>query len=33
VLGADREWNAIHRLHVGVDTMHGVGFGEKGLNR
>lgn len=33
VLGADREWNAIHRLHdVGVDTMHGVGFGEKGLN-
>ncbi|HGH3374393.1 TPA: lipopolysaccharide core heptose(I) kinase RfaP [Kluyvera cryocrescens] len=33
VLGADREWNAIHRLRdVGVDTMHGVGFGEKGLN-
>ncbi|WP_336220094.1 lipopolysaccharide core heptose(I) kinase RfaP [Citrobacter amalonaticus] len=33
VLGADREWNAIHRLHnLGVDTMHGVGFGEKGLN-
>lgn len=33
VLGADREWNAIHRLHdLGVDTMHGVGFGEQGLN-
>ncbi|MEE6892297.1 lipopolysaccharide core heptose(I) kinase RfaP [Escherichia coli] len=33
VLGADREWHAIHRLHdVGVDTMHGIGFGEKGLN-
>jgi Lipopolysaccharide kinase (Kdo/WaaP) family. len=33
VLGADREWNAIHRLsNLGVDTMHGVGFGEKGLN-
>lgn len=33
VLGADREWNAIHRLHeVGVDTMHGVAFGEKGIN-
>ncbi|MCT4707529.1 lipopolysaccharide core heptose(I) kinase RfaP [Enterobacteriaceae bacterium H16N7] len=33
VLGADREWKAIHRLHeVGVDTMHGVGFGEKGVN-
>lgn len=33
VLGADREWNAIHRLReAGVDTMHGVGFGEKGLN-
>lgn len=33
VLGADREWHAIHRLHdAGVDTMHGVGFGEKGLN-
>ena len=32
VLGADREWNAIHRLsNLGVDTMHGVGFGEKGL--
>lgn len=33
VLGADREWNAIHRLrYLGVDTMQGVGFGEKGLN-
>ncbi|MFU0923217.1 lipopolysaccharide core heptose(I) kinase RfaP [Kluyvera sichuanensis] len=33
VLGADREWNAIHRLRdAGVDTMQGVGFGEKGLN-
>lgn len=33
VLGADREWNAIHRLsQLGVDTMTGVGFGEKGLN-
>lgn len=33
VLGADREWKAIHRLHeAGVDTMSGVAFGEKGLN-
>ncbi|MFP2516905.1 lipopolysaccharide core heptose(I) kinase RfaP [Buttiauxella agrestis] len=33
VLGADREWKAIHRLYeLDVDTMHGVGFGEKGLN-
>lgn len=33
VLGADREWNAIHKLRdVGVDTMCGVGYGEKGLN-
>nr|WP_318383580.1 lipopolysaccharide core heptose(I) kinase RfaP [uncultured Enterobacter sp.] len=33
VLGADREWNAIHRLQqAGVDTMYGVGFGEKGAN-
>lgn len=33
VLGADREWNAIHRLRdLGVDTMQGVGFGEKGWN-
>lgn len=34
VLGADREWNAIHRLRdVGVDTMYGVAFGEKALIR
>ncbi len=33
VLGADREWKAIHRLtEVGVDTMHGVAFGMKGTN-
>ncbi|AVR02104.1 lipopolysaccharide core heptose(I) kinase RfaP [Pluralibacter gergoviae] len=33
VLGADREWHAIHRLRdLGVDTMRGVGFGAKGLN-
>ncbi|GKX57196.1 lipopolysaccharide core heptose(I) kinase [Leminorella grimontii] len=33
VLGADREWKAIHRLkELGVDTMQGIGFGEKGLN-
>lgn len=33
VLGADREWNAIHRLKaLGVDTMTGIGFGEKGWN-
>lgn len=33
VLGADREWNAIHRLaYLGVDTMHGVAFGETGWN-
>lgn len=33
VLGADREWKAIHRLaSLGVDTMKGIGFGEKGLN-
>lgn len=33
VLGADREWNAIHRLtQVGVDTMNGRAFGQKGLN-
>ncbi|BBU79729.1 lipopolysaccharide core heptose(I) kinase [Escherichia coli] len=35
VLGADREWNAIHRLRdVGVDTMYGVAFGDlkKGIN-
>lgn len=33
VLGADREWKAIHKLSdAGVDTMHGVAFGMKGLN-
>ncbi|MCL2899302.1 lipopolysaccharide core heptose(I) kinase RfaP [Brenneria tiliae] len=33
VLGADREWHAIHRLsEAGVDTMRGVGFGQRGLN-
>ena len=33
VLGADREWLAIHRLKsLGVDTMTGVAFGQKGLN-
>lgn len=33
VLGADREWKAIHRLKaLGVDTMQGVAFGQKGLN-
>jgi len=33
VLGADREWKAIHTLRdAGVDTMQGVGFGEKGVN-
>ncbi len=33
VLGADREWNAIHRLAKnGVDTMEGVAYGEKGRN-
>ncbi len=33
VLGADREWKAIHMLsEAGVDTMQGVGFGEKGAN-
>lgn len=33
VLGADREWFAIHRLKsLGVDTMTGVAFGQKGLN-
>ncbi len=30
VLGADREWNAIHRLRdVGVDTMYGVAIWRK----
>lgn len=33
VLGADREWNAIHRLKaLDVDTMTGVAFGQRGLN-
>ncbi|MEQ9862341.1 lipopolysaccharide core heptose(I) kinase RfaP [Pectobacterium cacticida] len=33
VLGADREWKAIHRLtELGVNTMHGVGFGQRGIN-
>lgn len=33
VLGADREWLAIHRLaERGVDTMKGVAFGQKGIN-
>lgn len=33
VLGADREWNAIHCLaEHGVDTMEGVAYGMKGGN-
>lgn len=33
VLGADREWKAIHKLaENGVDTMTGVAYGEKGNN-
>ena len=33
VLGANREWRAIHELQaVGVDTMKGVAYGEKGFN-
>lgn len=33
VLGARNEWRAIERLHaLGVDTMHGVAFGERGGN-
>lgn len=33
VLGADREWKAIHRLYqLDVDTMTGVGFGQTGIN-
>ncbi|HFZ8994768.1 TPA: lipopolysaccharide core heptose(I) kinase RfaP [Citrobacter freundii] len=33
VLGADREWKAIHRLsEAGVDTMYGVAFGMRGIN-
>lgn len=33
VLGADREWKAIHRLYqLNVDTMKGIGFGQTGAN-
>lgn len=33
VLGADREWKAIHRLYqLDVDTMKGIGFGQTGAN-
>jgi heptose I phosphotransferase len=33
VLGADNEWEAIHRLRsAGVDTMDGVAFGSRGCN-
>ena len=33
VLGAGNEWRAIRRLaQLGVDTMHGVAFGERGAN-
>lgn len=33
VLGADREWNAIHRLKEhGVGTMTGVAYGQKNWN-
>lgn len=33
VFGADREWNAINRLKdLGVDTMEGLAFGQKGWN-
>ncbi|WP_122748424.1 lipopolysaccharide core heptose(I) kinase RfaP, partial [Pseudomonas viridiflava] len=33
VLGAGLEWDAIHRLQeLGVPTMTGVAFGEKGSN-
>ncbi|MDR2989622.1 MAG: lipopolysaccharide core heptose(I) kinase RfaP [Providencia alcalifaciens] len=33
VLGADREWNAIHRLtEAGIDTMNGRAFGQRGWN-
>ena len=33
VLGAANEWQAIHRLaQLGVDTMHGVAFGQRGGN-
>ena len=33
VLGAGNEWRAIARLaELGVDTMHGVAFGQRGSN-
>jgi heptose I phosphotransferase len=33
VLGAANEWRAIRRLaELGVDTMHGVAFGQRGSN-
>ena len=33
VLGAGNEWRAIGRLaELGVDTMHGVAFGQRGCN-
>jgi len=33
ILGADTEWQAIHRLHaLGISTMTAVGFGSRGLN-
>jgi len=33
VLGADNEWRAIRRLErLGVDTMRGVAFGQRGRN-
>ena len=33
VLGADNEWRAIERLgRLGVDTMRGVAFGQRGRN-
>jgi heptose I phosphotransferase len=33
VLGAGNEWQAIRRLgELGVDTMHGVAFGQRGNN-
>lgn len=33
VLGAENEWRAIRRLaELGVDSMHGVAFGQRGSN-
>jgi heptose I phosphotransferase len=33
ILGAETEWQAIHRLHaLGIATMTAVGFGRRGLN-